>query len=67
MPEAEAVYAVTLDPISVTTLERGMFLLAAKRADYETFKALGVARSRLTREPLRMVCELCGRPWLEHK
>ncbi len=66
-PEAEAVHAVTLDPISVTTLERAMFLLAARREDYETFKALGVARSRLTREPLRMVCELCGRPWLDHR
>ena len=66
-PEAEAIHAVTLDPISGPTLERAMFLLAARREDYETFKALGVARSRLTREPLRMVCELCGRPWLEHK
>ena len=49
MPEAEAVHAVTLDPISVPNLERAMFLLAARRDDYETFKALGIARSRLTR------------------
>ena len=67
MPEMEAIHAVTLDPISVTTIERAMFLLTAKRTDYETFKKLGIARSRLTREPLRMTCELCGRPWLEHK
>jgi len=67
MPEAEALRAVRLDPISVTTLERAMFLLAARREDYETFKALGIARSRLTREPLRMSCELCGRPWMEHR
>ncbi len=67
VPEPEAIHAVTLDPISVTTLERAMFLLAAKRTDYETFKALGIARSRLTREPLLMRCELCGRKWMEHK
>ncbi len=66
-PEIEAMYAISIDPISVTTLERGMFLLAARREDYETFKKLGIARSRLTREPLRMVCELCQRPWLEHR
>ncbi len=66
-PEIEAMYAIALDPISVTTLERGMFLLAARREDYETFKALGIARSRLTREPLLMKCELCGRPWMNHK
>ena len=66
-PEAEAIHAVTLDPISVPNLERAMFLLAARREDYETFKALGVARSRLTREPLRMTCELCNRPWMEHR
>lgn len=67
VPEPEAIHAVTLDPISVPTLERAMFLLSAKREDYETFKALGIARSRLTREPLRMACEICGRSWLEHK
>lgn len=66
-PEREAIHAATLDPISVPTLERAMFLLAARREDYETFKALGIARSRLTREPLRMKCELCGRPWMEHR
>lgn len=66
-PEPEAIHAVTLDPISVPNLERAMFLLAAKREDYETFKALGIERSRLTQEPLRMVCELCGRPWLAHR
>lgn len=65
--KTEAIHAIALDPISVTTLERGMFLLAARREDYETFKKLGIARSRLTREPLRMVCELCQRPWLEHR
>ena len=68
-PEAEAaaLRAVALDPISVTTLERGMFLLAAKREDYETFKALGIQRSRLTRDPLLMKCELCGRKWMDHR
>ena len=66
-PEPEAIHAVALDPISVTTLERAMFLLAARKEDYETFKALGMQRSRLTREPLRMVCELCGKKWMEHK
>ena len=66
-PEAEAIHAVTLDPISVPNLERAMFLLAARREDYETFKALGIQRSRLTREPLLMKCELCGKPWMEHK
>jgi hypothetical protein len=65
-PEAEAIHAVTLDPISVPNLERAMFLLAARREDYETFKALGIQRSRLTREPLSMRCELCGRAWLDH-
>ena len=67
MPVDEALHAVRLDSISVPTIERAMFLLAAKRYRYETYKVLGIARSRLTREPLRMKCELCGRPWLEHK
>ena len=67
VPIDEALHAVRLDPISVTTLERAMFLMAAKRADYGEFKQLGIARSRLTREPLRMVCELCDKPWMNHK
>ncbi len=67
VPEREAIHAITLDPISVTTIERGMFLLAAKREDYETFKALGIQRSRLVRKPLSMKCELCGKGWMEHR
>jgi hypothetical protein len=66
-PIDEALHAVRLDPISVTTAERAMFLMAAKRVDYGEFKQLGIARSRLTREPLRMVCELCGKKWMDHK
>ena len=66
VPIDEALHAVRLDPISVPTIERAMFLLASKRVDYGEFKQLGIARSRLTREPLRMTCELDGRGWLEH-
>lgn len=66
-PYVPALRAVAFDPISIPTLERAMFLLAVHHENYETFKKLGVARSRLTRDPLRMTCELCGRPWMEHR
>jgi len=66
-PDQFALHAIELDPLSVTSLERAMFLFAVKRRDYETFKDLGIKRSRLTTERLTMRCELCGRPWLEHK
>lgn len=66
-PIDAALTAISLDPISVTTAERAMFLLAAKRKKYETFKSVGIARSRLTREPLRMACELDGKSWMEHR
>ena len=38
MPEPEAIHAVALDPVSVPTIERAMFLLSARREDYEAFK-----------------------------
>ena len=66
-PLGEAAKAANMDPISVSAIENLMFLLSAKRGDYELFKTLGIKRSRLTREPLKMVCALCGRGWLEHR
>ncbi len=66
-PLAEALRSVGMDPLSVDALERAMFLVSAKRGDYATFKKLGVARSRLTRQGVVMRCALCGRPWLEHR
>lgn len=66
-PMPEAMQAIERDPLSVTAIERAMFLLAVKRVDYDTFKDLGIKRSRLTTDRLTMKCELCGRPWLEHR
>lgn len=66
-PITEALQAVESDPLSVATLERAMLLVSSKRGNYATFKTLGVARSRLTRDGIVMRCALCGRHWLEHK
>lgn len=66
-PLPESLRAIESDPLSVTAIERAMFLLAVKRVYYDTFKDLGVKRSRLTTDRLTMKCELCGRPWLDHK
>ena len=66
-PLGEAAKASNMDPISVSSAENMMFLLAASRGDYELFKTIGKKRSRLTQAPLRMRCELCGRPWLDHR
>ena len=66
-PILDALTAVCMDPISVNTLERAMFLLAVKRQDLGVFEALGVKRARLTKAGLNMRCELCGKYWLEHK
>lgn len=59
--------AIELDPISIPVLERAMFLISAKRGDYQLFKRLGIERSKLTTARLTMRCELCGKHWLEHR
>lgn len=66
-PIIEALRSVEEDPLSVPCLERAMFLVSVRRGDYELFKRLGVARSRLVKGGVTMKCDLCGKPWLEHR
>ena len=66
-PLAEVLLSVEMDPLSVDAIERAMLLISSKREDYATFKKLGVARSRLTRQGVVMRCALCEHPWLEHR
>lgn len=65
-PLIEALVATRKDPLSVVAIERAMFLISAKRRDYDIFKILGVKRGGLTTERATMRCELCGRHWLKH-
>lgn len=66
-PLNEAEAAVIANPLSVTEIERLMFLLSYHGFDYGRFKELGIARGRLTRRGLSMRCDLCGKHWLDHK
>ena len=65
-PRGAVLRAAELDPLAPFTVERAMFLLAAKRRDYATFKSLGIRRAQLLKNRIMGTCELCGKPWLAH-